>query len=287
MSEPKRIGKYELIEELGRGGFAAVYKARDTNLDRLVALKVLHPYWQEDFTFTARFHREAQKAASLQHPNIVTIYEAGEIETQPYIAMTYIDGVTLQALLEGERTLSYEETIDILDQVAKALDYAHSQGVVHRDIKPANIMIQPSAEGGQVFLLDFGLLKMTEGSLVLTSAGTILGSPEYMAPEQAVPEGMAEVGPAADRYALGVVAYHMLTGRVPFQGNSPGTLKAHEYDPVPPPQSFRPEIPEAAADAVEKMLAKSPEARFDTAVAFVAEVKRAIQQEKNLAPIYS
>lgn len=286
MGDTKKIGKYEILEELGRGGFATVYKARDHELDRLVALKILHPFWQQDNIFALRFHREARKAAGLQHPNIITIYEAGEIESQPYIAMAYIGGQTLQTLLESEQNLPIQKKLTILEQVARALDYAHSQGVVHRDIKPANLMVQENGDGIHVFLLDFGLLKMTEGSVALTSVGTLLGSPEYMAPEQAVPDRADMVGPPADRYSLGIVAYQMLAGRVPFPGNSPGTLKAHEYDPVPPPQTFRSDLPEAAAATLLKMLAKAPTDRYLSATLFVKELKKAWQNEMQLAPLY-
>ncbi len=288
MSDTRKVGKYEILEELGRGGFATVYKARDLELERLVALKILHPFWQQDNVFAQRFHREARKAAILHHPNIITIYEAGDIESQPYIAMAYIPGQTLQTLLETEQKLPIQKALTILEQVAKALDYAHSQGVIHRDIKPApaNLMVQEIDNRIHIFLLDFGLLKMTESSLALTSVGTLLGSPEYMAPEQAVPEKIDLVGPPADRYSLGIVAYQMLTGRVPFPGNSPGTLKAHEHDPVPPPQTLRSDLPEAAATALLKMLAKAPADRYLSATLFVKELERAWQNERQLAPLY-
>jgi formylglycine-generating enzyme required for sulfatase activity/predicted Ser/Thr protein kinase len=276
MAEPKRIGKYEILEEIGRGGFAVVYKARDTELDRIVALKILHPYWTADPSFVTRFHREAHVAAQLQHPHIVTVYEAGEIEGQLYIAMEYLPGRTLQALLEAESVLSLERALPVLEQVAGALDYAHGQGVIHRDVKPGNIVVEETKQGIQATLMDFGLVRAMEGSRVLTSQGTLLGSPEYMAPEQADPERAAEIGPATDRYALGIVAYQMLTGRVPFPGNTPATLNAHEHKPVPRPRSLRPELPRAVEAALLKMLAKAPANRFPSASTFVVWLQEAM-----------
>jgi len=293
MTESRRIGKYEILEEIGRGGFAVVYKARDTELDREVALKVLHPYWTADPGFAARFRREARAAARLRHPHVVTVYEAGAAEGQLYIAMEYLPGRTLQELLEAESALPLERTLPILEQVADALDYAHGQGVVHRDVKPGNVIVEETERGIQATLTDFGLVKAMEGSAALTSQGTLLGSPEYMAPEQADPERAAEVGPAADRYALGIVAYQMLTGRVPFPGNTPATLNAHEHKPVPPPKSFRPGIPGTVEAALLKMLAKAPADRFAAGGAFAARLRQARlaagearRREAQLAPLY-
>jgi len=274
------LGKYEILEEIGRGGFAVVYKARDTTLDRVVALKVLDLYWAKDPSFVTRFRQEARGAARLRHPNIITVYEAGEAEGQLFIAMEYVPGRTLQELLEREGALPLERTSSILEQVADALDYAHQQGVIHRDVKPANIMVEDTEHGQRATLMDFGLVKAMAGSTALTSMGTLLGSPEYMAPEQADPERAAEVGPAADRYALGIVAYQMLTGRVPFIGNTPATLNAHEHKPVPHPRSLRPELSERAVAALLKMLAKAPGDRYPTATAFVAALRRVLPSEK-------
>jgi serine/threonine protein kinase len=275
MTERRRIGKYKILEEIGRGGFAVVYKARDTELDRIVALKVLHPYWTADPDFVTRFRREARAAARLRHPHIVTVYEASEAEGQLYIAMEYLPGRTLGELLEAERVLPLERALRILEQIADALDHAHAQGVVHRDVKPANVAVEETEQGLQVTLMDFGLVKAMAGSSALTSQGTLLGSPEYMAPEQADPERAAEIGPAADRYALGIVAYQMLTGRVPFPGNIPATLNAHEHKPVPRPRSLRPSLSEAVEAALLKMLAKAPADRFPSACTFVARFQEA------------
>ena len=289
-TKPTRIGKYEIVEELGRGGFATVYKARDVDLERVVAHKVLHPYYAEDRQFVERFRQEARAAARLRHPHIVTVYEAGEAGDQLYIAMEYLPGRTLQALLEAEGALPLERALPILEQVAEALDHAHAQGVVHRDVKPGNVMVEQIAEGVRATLTDFGLVKALASGTALTSPGTLLGSPEYMAPEQADPERVGEVGPAADRYALGVVAYQMLTGRVPFPGNTPATLYAHEHKPVPPPRSLCSGLSEAVEAALLCMLAKAPAERFPSACAFVAQLREALlaeQQAARLAPLYA
>jgi serine/threonine protein kinase len=280
MTDLKRIGKYEIIEEIGRGGFAIVYKAHDPDLDRAVALKVLAPHLTWDPTFAERFRREGQATANLRHPHIVTIYEVGEVEDHLYISMEYLPGRTLAQILGDGGTIPLERALPILEQVAAALDYAHRQGVIHRDIKPSNVMVEETEQDVRAMLMDFGLVKAMESSESLTSAGAILGSPEYMAPEQANPNRTDEVGPATDRYALGVVAYHMLTGRVPFPGNTPGTLNAHEHKPVPPPRSLRPDLPKPAAAALLKMLSKTPADRFATANIFASRLREALLAEQ-------
>jgi cell division septation protein DedD len=297
----KALGKYEILEEIGRGGFAVVYRARDTELDREVALKVLHPYWTNDPGFAARFRREARAAARLRHPHVVTVHEAGEAEGQLYIAMEYLPGRTLQELLEAEGALPLERALPILEQVAEALDYAHGQGVIHRDVKPGNLIVEETERGvqatltdfglvkameGSAALTDFGLVKAMEGSAALTSQGTLLGSPEYMAPEQADPERAAEIGPATDRYALGIVAYQMLAGRVPFPGNAPATLNAHLNLVPPDPQAICENLSPGVAAVLLKMLSKSPAERYTSGEAFVAALRnewerwRAEQEEK-------
>ncbi|MGC9395152.1 MAG: bifunctional serine/threonine-protein kinase/formylglycine-generating enzyme family protein [Anaerolineae bacterium] len=255
-------------------------------MDRVVALKVLHPYWTQDPNFAARFRQEARAAANLRHANIVTVYEAGEVEGQLYIAMEYLPGRTLHDLLEAEGALSLEGALPILEQIAAALDHAHGQGVIHRDIKPLNVMVEDTTSGPQVTLMDFGLVKAMEGSSALTSQGTLLGSPEYMAPEQADFERAAEIGPATDRYALGIVAYRMLVGRVPFPGNTPVTLHAHLFNPPPDPRMLLKDLhpgsdlPSEVADVLLTMLAKAPDDRFPTAAAFVARLRKTQDAER-------
>jgi formylglycine-generating enzyme required for sulfatase activity/tRNA A-37 threonylcarbamoyl transferase component Bud32 len=275
----KQLDKYEILEEIGRGGFAVVYMARDIELDRLVALKVLKPYWTDEPGFVTRFRREARVAARLRHPNVVTVHETGEADGQLYIAIEYLPGRTLRQFLEAEGALSLEQALPILEQVADALDYAHAQGVVHRDVKPSNVVVEETERGMRPTLMDFGLVKAMAESTALTSQGTLLGSPEYMAPEQADPNRAAEIGPATDRYALGIVAYQMLTGRVPFPGNTSATLNAHLNLEPPEPQTIRKDLSPEVAAALLKMLAKPPGDRFASARAFVARLREAVLSE--------
>ena len=279
----KTLGPYQIVSVLGRGGFAVVYKARDTRLDRIVALKVLHPYWSEDPGFVARFQQEARAAANLRHRNIVTVYDASEAIGQPYIAMEYLPGRTLRELLEGEGALSLERALPILEQAADALDYAHRRGVVHRDIKPGNMMVEETERGVHVTLMDFGLAKAMGSSSALTSTGTLLGTPEYMAPEQADPSRAAEVGPATDCYALGIVAYQTLTGRVPFIGETPtSVLYAHVHKQPPLPSELNPAIAQPVEAVVLKALEKSPQARYHSSGQMVAALEAAIRQSQSV-----
>jgi len=275
----KELGKYEILEEIGRGGFAVVYMARDVELDRLVALKVLKPYWTDEPGFVTRFRREARVAARLRHPNVVTVHETDEVEGQLYIVMEYLPGRTLRQFLEAEGALSLEQALPILEQVADALDYAHAQGVVHRDVKPSNVVVEEIERGMRATLMDFGLVKAMAESTALTSQGTLLGSPEYMAPEQADPNRAAEIGPATDRYALGIVAYQSLTGRVPFPGNTSATLNAHLNLEPPEPQAICKDLSPEVAAALLKMLAKPPGDRFASARAFVARLREVMLSE--------
>jgi serine/threonine-protein kinase len=274
-SSPKLIGKYEILEELGRGGFAVVYKARDVELDRLVALKVLRPALSDDPGFVARFKQEARAAARLKHPHIVTVYDAAQIDERLIIAMQYVESRTLRDELQAQGLLPLDRTLTILEQIAAALDYAHPRGVVHRDVKPANILLEETAQGVHATLLDFGIAKAMEASTALTSQGTLLGSPEYMAPEQADPNRANEIGPATDRYALGIVAYQLLTGRVPFPGNTPATLNAHLNLKPADPHALRSEVSPQVSSVLLKMLAKSPAERYASAGEFVQALRSA------------
>jgi elongation factor Tu len=274
----KKIGKYEIIEELGRGSFAVVYKARDSSLNRVIALKVLAPHLIWDPSFAERFRREAQATANLRHPHIVTIYEVGQDGEQLYIAMEYMPGRTLAQLLEVERVLPLERSLPILEQIADALDYAHEQRIIHRDVKPGNIMLEEDRRGRvHAKLMDFGLVKAMGASRTLTSLGTVPGSPEYMAPEQADADRRDEVGPPADRYALGVVAYEMLTGRVPFPGSTLSTLVAHMQKAPPDPQSINEALSVEVAQVLLKSLSKSPDERYPMAMALVEDLRVTIE----------
>jgi formylglycine-generating enzyme required for sulfatase activity len=289
MTNPHTIGKYEIIKELGRGGFGVVYQARNTRLGRLVALKLLHTHLNLDPAFASRFEREARAITALDHPSIVRIYDIEEINGQLAIVMAYLPGQTLRELIQVKDKFALEQAVPILSQVADALDYVHAQGLIHRDVKPGNIIITEGKEGQRAILFDLGLSKTLADHSTLTTTGTLLGSPEYMAPEQADPNRTGEVGPAADRYALGIIAYEMLTGRVPFPGNTPSTLYAHEHKAPPPPRQLQPELPEAVEVTLLKMLAKAPTERYETATAFVIALEQSlqlVQREVQLKPLY-
>jgi serine/threonine protein kinase len=269
-----KLGKYEILEEIGRGGFAVVYKARDTSLDRVVALKVLHPQLTIDPKFVQRFHQEAQAAARLHHPHIVTIHEVGEEAGQHYLAMTFLPGRALdERLAVTKGPLPVELAISIAEQIADALNTIHQQGLVHRDVKPANIMVDNK---GQATLLDFGIVRAAEGTR-LTTTMAILGTPEYMAPEQADPTDVQEIDWRADIYALGVVAYEMLVGRPPFTGKSPTkVLYQHVHEPPPAPTALNPDLPVGLESILLQALAKQREKRFRHAGDFVGELRRAL-----------
>lgn len=267
------IGRFEILSELGRGGMAVVYKARQTDLDRIVALKILPPSLTSDQSYIARFRQEARSAARLEHPHIMPIYEVGEVAGYHYIAMKFIQGRTLKQLLEQEGALPVTRAAQILAQVGEALDYAHRQGIIHRDIKPSNVMI---TDDGWIYLTDFGLARGTGSSAGgLTMAGTVMGTPEYMSPEQA--QGLPNVGPATDIYALGVMLYELLTGAFPFKAETPMAMLAARLVHAPiPPRDVRGDLPPAVEDVIMRALARKPEARFASAAEMVAALRQAV-----------
>ncbi|MEI8165468.1 MAG: serine/threonine-protein kinase [Chloroflexales bacterium] len=212
----RRLGRYELRAELGRGGMARVYSALDTLLQRQVAIKVLAAQLSLDEEFVRRFEREATTAANLRHPAIVTIYDVGEQDDLHYIAMELVSGRSLHAIIEERTTLGLGYAVSLLDPVARALDYAHAQGAVHRDIKPHNILID---HDGRVLITDFGIAQTADSDGDrLTRTGVFMGTPEYISPEQAESQ---RVDGRSDLYSLAVVAYEIITGRVPFAGGTP------------------------------------------------------------------
>ena len=261
------FGPYKILEPLGRGGMASVFKAYEPGLDRYVALKVLPAESVQDEASAERFRREAKVIARLEHPNITPIHSFGIDErTQvPWMAMRLISGGTLSSRLTMR--ITPPRAVGILRGVADALDYAHGKGVMHRDVKPANILLD---EAGRVYLADFGIARLVEGATALTAAGLISGTPAYMAPEQATG---AALDHRLDIYALGVVAYEVLAGRVPFPGDNPiEVLMKHVQAAVPDVPDVTPEV----MDVLEKALAKRPEDRYESAGALISALETAI-----------
>ena len=256
------FGPYRILAPLGRGGMAAVYEAHEPSLDRRVALKVLPAEFLHDPAFADRFRQEARVAAKLEHPHIVPIHAYGIEGGRPWMAMRLVTGGSLAERVR-RCALSPAETAAVLRDVAAALDYAHARGVVHRDVKPANVLLD---EAGRAYLADFGIARMLEGSSVATATGLIQGTPSYMAPEQAMG---AKVDHLADVYALGVVAFECLTGRVPYTGTTPvAILMKHVQEPVPEPTAA--EVAPALTAVLRRCLAKAPADRWPTAGAFSA-----------------
>ncbi len=258
------LGRYKIIKEIGRGGMASVYEGFDPALGRGIAIKVLPAQFTHDPSFAARFTREARILAGLDHPSILPIYDYGQEDNQPYLVMRLLATDTLAHRLR-QGPLSAKETLDILQPIASALDYAHQRGVLHRDIKPSNIGFD---DQDRPFLMDFGLAKLNENPEQLTGRA-VLGTPEYMSPEQVTGEN---IGSSSDLYSLGIVAFEMVTGSVPFTmtGTPISAAMAHVMKTPPYPTSLRPELPQAVDRVLLKILAKTPQERYPTASDFVA-----------------
>src|SRR5262245_39987002 len=246
---------------------ATVYLAEDQDLGRRVALKVLDERHAQDEQFVERFRREAMSAAVLSHPNIVAVYDRGEANGTYYIAMEYLEGKTLKELIVARGPTPVRVAIDYARQILAALDFAHRNGIVHRDIKPHNVIIAPD---GRLKVMDFGIAR--SGSSQVTEAGSIIGTAQYLSPEQA--RG-ASAGPAADIYSTGIVLYEMLTGSVPFTGDTPLEVAMKHLSSVPePPSKKRPEIPHNLDAVVLRALAKDPESRYRNAREMDADLAR-------------
>ena len=253
------LGQYQIIGLAGRGGMATVYKAYQPSLNRYVAIKVLPEFMAQDEQFVVRFRQEALAAAGLRHPNILVIHDVGQQGNVHYIAMEFLEGQTLAQVIQRSGGLDIHRVVRIIDQVASALDYAHQRGLIHRDIKPANIFI---GSDDHVTLMDFGIAKAL-ASVGVTRTGTMVGTPEYMSPEQI--EGRP-VDRRSDLYALGVVLYQMLTGYVPFGGETPHAIMyAHVNKPPTPPSRLTAFVTPQVEAVVMRALAKNPAERFASA----------------------
>ncbi len=268
------LGPYRIINQIGKGGMANVYKAYQPSVDRYVAIKVLPSQLAESKEFATRFHQEARIIAMLEHPHILPVFDYGESDGVAYFVMRYLDAGTLRDRMEAGRPLPLTEVDKIFTQLAEALSYAHAHGVVHRDLKPANALIDSY---GNIFLTDFGIAKLLESaSPRLTQTDAIMGTPAYISPEQA--QGN-QVDQRSDIYSLGIILYEMVTGRVPFVADTPlAVLFKHISDPLPPPSSVKSDIAEPIEQVILKALAKDPQDRFATASDFVAAWKHALEQ---------
>ncbi len=277
MEEPRRLGnRYELGAVLGRGGMAEVFMARDIRLGRAVAVKTLRADMARDATFQARFRREAQSAASLNHPAIVAVYDTGEDYiggiSLPYIVMEYVDGSTLRDLLHSGRRLLPERAMEITSGVLQALDYSHRNGIIHRDIKPANVML---TRAGAVKVMDFGIARaMGDQGMTMTQTSAVIGTAQYLSPEQAKGE---TVDARSDLYSTGCLLYELLTGRPPFVGDSPVAVAYQHVREAPlPPSHHDPEVPAVADAIVLKSLGKHPDERYQSAEEMRADIERAL-----------
>jgi serine/threonine-protein kinase len=276
-----RVGGYRIGEPIGRGGMGLVYHAVHVALDRPAALKVIHPAYAGIDGFQERFRGESRLAASLEHPHIVPIYDAGESDGLLYVAMRFVDGANLAQLIAAHGRLEPARAARLVAQVASALDAAHVVGLVHRDVKPANVLVTERAGAEHAYLTDFGLTKRSASAGGLTLSGTFVGTLDYIAPEQLRGE---PVDARADVYALACLLHHALTGRPPFpRDNDVATMWAQVNDPPPRPTATAPELPPAIDDVIARGMAKDPDARPDTASELAAQARAALHHRPSAA----
>src|ERR1700676_207924 len=275
MTQPRLLGgRYELDGVVGRGGVPEVYRARDIRLDRIVAIKTLRTDLARDPIFQARFRREAQSAASLNHPSIVAVYDTGEDMATgvpvPYIVMEYVGGRTVRDLLQEGHRLLPERSLEIIDGVLRALDYSHQAGIVHRDIKLGNVMV---TRNGDIKVMDFGIARaMSDAQATMTQTAQVIGTAQYLSPEQARGE---RVDARSDLYSTGCLLYELLTGRPPFTGDSAVAIAyQHVRENAVPPSRVDPDVPSGADAIVLKAMAKSPDDRYQTAADMRAARRR-------------
>jgi serine/threonine protein kinase len=277
MSAPREIaGRYQLERRLGAGGMSTVFLARDSVLERPVAVKLLAEHLSDDDAFVARFRREALAAARLQHPNIVQVFDSGEDDPsgRHYIVMEYVNGPSCADMLRQTPQLGIDQTVDIIRGACHGLDYAHRAGVVHRDVKPGNLLM--SEETSSVKLADFGIAKAAEQTRI-TQVGAVLGTAAYLSPEQATGE---EAGPASDIYSLGVCAYQFLAGRLPYEYSSLTELALKQQeDSVAPVSESRPDVPQGLDLAIRRALERDPAMRYESALEMAAALEGGLHGE--------
>ncbi|MBT7189320.1 MAG: protein kinase [Anaerolineae bacterium] len=266
----ENVGSYRIMEKLGRGGMATVFKAYHASLDRYVALKVLHPAFLEDPNFLARFQREARLVAKLEHQNIVPVYDFADHEEQPYLVMKYVEGETLKAHLNRGR-LSPELVWDVVNAVGAGLAHAHNEGILHRDIKPSNVIV---ANDGRIYLADFGLARIAQMGESTLSSDMIMGTPQYISPEQA--KGEKNLDNRTDIYSFAVMLYEMVVGQVPFSSDTPfSIIHDHIYSPLPLPHLVNPSVPDEVERVLLKALAKERDDRHENVEALSQAFKQA------------
>lgn len=266
----KQLGLYQVIAPVGEGGMAAVYKAYQPSMDRYVALKILPRHFAADPQFKERFQQEAKVLAKLQHPHILPVFDFGQADDYAFIVMPYVEGGTLVSLMH-KQPLPMEQIQKVISQIGDALDYAHTRGLIHRDVKPSNVLID---ERENCLLMDFGLAKIVDSALHLTTSGMVMGTPAYMSPEQGLG---GKFDSRSDIYSLGVILYEMATGRTPYSAETPmAVIVKLINDPLPPPRLINPVLPETVERVILKALAKNPDDRFATAGEMVKALQAAI-----------
>ena len=254
----KTFGAYEILKELGEGGMGKVYRARHVTLDRIVALKMLGEQFSKDSAFVQRFLREARSAARLNHPNIVQIYDFGQVGSVYYLAMEFVEGHSVGMWLKTQGRFSERDAINIVRYVCIALGVAHAQGIIHRDVKPDNMMLSAK---GEVKLVDLGLAKSLTDDAILTQTGHSMGTPHYISPEQI--KGVKDVDRRADIYSLGASLFHLVTGHTPFSGGSgPVIMTRHLMEPLPDPRKYEPSLSEGLVRVIRKMMVKERGGRY-------------------------
>jgi serine/threonine-protein kinase len=264
-------GRYEIEELVGTGGMSSVYRARDSVLERRVALKVLHEHFSADPDYVERFRREARAIARLNHPNIVTVIDRGEFGKRQFIVFEHIPGENLKEVVEREGQLPVAQALALTHQIARGLAFAHQHGVVHRDVKPQNVLLD---ESGTAKVTDFGIARSLDPGEELTQTGTLLGTSDYIAPEQASGQ---PVDARSDQYSLGVLLYELLTGEVPYPADSfMAVAMRHLRDPVPSVRERRPDVPDRVDQIVARAMAKPPEDRFPSTEAMMGAIEAAL-----------